>query len=100
MGAAFRVTQRVNAYQPRVQPWGSGRGYGGARRFGVARGPPVCLMKQITACENVATGSQHRVLVIGKYCFVYQNKLTTYAHDSHGLKLNDRLSIGTRNSEN
>ena len=34
MGAAVRVTHRVPAYQPRVQPWDSGRGYGGARRFG------------------------------------------------------------------
>lgn len=32
MSTGFRVTQRVNAYQPRVQPWEWDGGYGGAQR--------------------------------------------------------------------
>ena len=33
MSTGLGLTQRVTASQPRVQPWESGRGYGGACRF-------------------------------------------------------------------
>ena len=39
MGAAFRVTQRVTAYQPRVQPWELGRS--GVAAAGCQRGKRV-----------------------------------------------------------
>jgi hypothetical protein len=37
MSTGFGLTQRVNAYQPRVQPWEPGRGYGDAPVWGLRR---------------------------------------------------------------
>ena len=46
MRAGFGLTQRVNAYQPRVQPWGWEHGYAsGTRMVGMhpAHGWWVCI---------------------------------------------------------